>query len=68
MPCMTNAIPATRADSLTICRQIQAQPELLAQAHAQLDLATVLDLLYGDISPVLHASACTASAQSVAWA
>jgi len=67
---MMNATPSPCVDTLTLCTQIRHQPQRAANAHAGLDMATVLDLLYATTpSPSFaHASAHTAAPQPAAWA
>lgn len=67
MPVMLIPVSAPALDNLTAGIAILAQPQLAAQVHAHLDMATVLDLLYGDPDP-LPPSPHATPFQPIAWA
>lgn len=67
MPAMLTPASAPAFDNLTAGTAILAQPMLAAQVHARLNMATVLDLLYGDPDP-LPPSPHATPFQPIAWA
>ena len=67
MPAMLTPAFAPAFDNLTAGTAILAQSMLAAQVHARLDMATVLDLLYGDPDP-LPPSPHATPFQPIAWA
>lgn len=68
MPCMLTPPSPPAFDTLNTGALILAQPQRAAHVHARLDMATVLDLLYGGTDELpSHASAYTSLPQPCAW-